>query len=91
VIEAAGGWAELSYKFNSHYTVNLGSTLDNPFARDITVAGGRIRNRAHYIANRFTVGKGLSFGVDYGYWQTKYKALPTGTNNRFNLFVQQAF
>jgi hypothetical protein len=91
VIEAAGGWAELTYKFNSHYTVNLGSTLDNPFARDLTAANGRIRNRAHYIANRFSVGKGFSFGVDYGYWQTKYKGNPTGTNNRFNLYVQQAF
>jgi hypothetical protein len=91
VIEAAGGWAELSYKLNSHYTVNLGATLDNPFARDVPSPAGRIRNRAFYLANRFSLGRGFSFGVDYGYWHTKYKAQPTGINNRFNLFVQQAF
>ena len=91
VIDAAGGWAELSYTFNSHYTAALGTTLDNPDSDDITAANGRIRNRAHYMTNRFTVAHGFSFGLDYGNWQTKYKALPLGNNNRFNLFVQQSF
>jgi hypothetical protein len=91
VIDAAGGWAELSYVFNSHYTAAVGTTLDNPDSDDITAANGRIRNRAHYITNRFTVSHGFSFGLDYGNWQTKYKALPLGNNNRFNLFVQQSF
>jgi len=44
-----------------------------------------------HITNRFPVGRGLSFGFDYGRWQTRYKSLPTGNNNRFNLFVQQTF
>lgn len=91
VIGAAGGWAELSYRFSSKYTLNLGTTLDNPYSVDITSANGRIRNRAHYISNRFSLGRGFSFGVDYGNWETKYRGLPKGTNNRFNLFVQQAF
>jgi uncharacterized coiled-coil protein SlyX len=91
VIGAAGGWAELSFKANSHYTVSGGTTLDSPYASDISAANGRVRNRANYITNRFLVGRGLSFGFDYGRWLTRYKALRTGTNNRFNLFVQQAF
>jgi hypothetical protein len=91
VIGAAGGWVELSLKANSYYTVSGGLTLDNPYSSDISAANGRIRNRANYITNRFTVGRGLSFGFDYGRWLTRYKALRTGTNNRFNLFVQQAF
>ncbi len=91
VIDASGGWAELSYRANSHYTVAFGSTLDSPDASDISAANGRVRNRVNYVTNRFLVGRGLSFGFDYGRWQTKYKVLPTGTNNRFNLFVQQAF
>ncbi len=91
VIGAAGGWAELSFRANSHYTVSGGTTLDSPYASDISAANGRVRNRANYITNRFLVGRGLSFGFDYGRWLTRYKALRTGTNNRFNLFVQQAF
>lgn len=91
VIGATGGWMELSLKANAHYTVSGGLTLDNPYSSDISAANGRIRNRVNYITNRFTVGRGLSFGFDYGRWQTRYKALRTGTNNRFNLFVQQAF
>jgi hypothetical protein len=91
VIDASGGWAEMTYILSSHYTLSLGTTLDSPEASDITAASGRVRNRVHYLTNRFSVGRGLSFGFDYGYWQTKYKNLPTGTNNRFNLYVQQAF
>lgn len=91
VIAASGGWAELSYRVNSHYTAAFGTTLDSPEASDITAANGRVRNRVHYVTNRFLVARGLSFGFDYGRWQTRFKALPEGTNNRFNLFVQQAF
>jgi hypothetical protein len=91
VIGAAGGWVELSLRANSHYTVSGGLTLDNPYSSDISAANGRVRNRANYITNRFTVGRGLSFGFDYGRWLTRFKGLRTGTNNRFNLFVQQAF
>jgi hypothetical protein len=91
VIDAAGGWAELSFRVNSHYTVSGGTTLDSPYGSDISAANGRVRNRANYITNRFIVGRGLSFGFDYGRWQTRYKVLRTGTNNRFNLYVQQAF
>jgi hypothetical protein len=91
VIAASGGWAEMSYRFNDHYTVLFGTTLDNPEASDITAANGRVRNRVHYVGHRFFAGRGLSFGFDYGRWQTRFKALPTGTNNRFNLYVQQAF
>ena len=91
VIDASGGWGELSYKVNEYYTFSFGTTLDSPKASDITSATGRVRNRVHYITNRFFAGRGLSLGFDCGRWQTKFKALPTGTNNRFNLFVQQSF
>ena len=91
VISASGGWAELSYRPNSFYTVSIGTTLDNPDASDITAANGRVRNRVHYITNRFNAKRGLSFGVDYGNWETRFKGLPAGKNNRFNLFVQQSF
>src|SRR5262249_16374506 len=80
VIGAAGGWAELSFKANSHYTVSVGTALDNPYAEDISAANCRVRNRVHSITNRFPVGRGLSFGFDYGRWQTRYKAPPTGKN-----------
>lgn len=91
VIDASGGWAEVSYKFDDHYTLLFGTTLDSPDGSDITAPNGRVRNRVHYVGNRFFAGRGLSFGFDYGRWQTRFKALPTGTNNRFNLYVQQAF
>ncbi len=91
VIHASGGWAEVAFKASSFYTISGGTALDSPDASDITAANGRVRNRVHYITNRFNAGRGLSFGFDYGRWETRFKALPRGTNNRFNLYVQQAF
>jgi uncharacterized coiled-coil protein SlyX len=90
-VRANGGWLETSFRVNKYYLFNLGATLDRPNAHDLTPAGARILNRAYYITNRFSLGKGLSLGFDYANWQTRYKALPTGTNNRFTFYIQNDF
>lgn len=91
VIASSGGWTEALFRVNSHYTAGVGTSLDNPRSSDITTAGGRTRNQVYYVTNRFHVGNGLMLGFDYGRWETRYKELPKGANNRFNLFVQQSF
>ncbi len=90
-ISAKGGWIEASYKASPRYTFNIGTTLDQPDASDLTPANARTRNSTLYLTNRYSFGNGLSMGFDWAYWKTKFKALPTGTNNRFTFFVQQDF
>jgi hypothetical protein len=90
-VSAKGGWIEASYKASPRYTFNVGATLDQPDASDLTPASARTRNSTLYLTNRYSLGNGLSMGFDWAYWRTKFKALPTGTNNRFTFFVQQDF
>ncbi|MCS6861474.1 MAG: hypothetical protein NZT92_14275 [Abditibacteriales bacterium] len=90
-VSAKGGWLEVSYRVSPRYTFNVGMTLDQPDASDLTPASARTRNSTLYLTNRYSFGNGLSMGFDWAYWKTKFKALPTGTNNRFTFFVQQDF
>ncbi len=90
-VRAAGGWAEASFRVNTHYLFNVGTTHDVPNAQDLTPANARIRNRTYYLTNRFSLWHGLGLGFDYAYWQTKFKRLPTGNNNRVTFFIQQDF
>lgn len=90
VVRGRGGWSELKARVNRYWSVAPGFTTDNPVLRDL-VPGSRARNRAFYLANRFTPGGRIEFGLDYLRWQTDYVGRARGTDNRFNLFVQYGF
>jgi hypothetical protein len=45
----------------------------------------------YYVANRYHLGNGLTLGLDWIHWRTKFKALPMGTNNRVMFFIQNDF
>lgn len=90
-VRASGGWLEASFRLHRRYLFNLGATLDLPDAGDLSAAAARTRNLAYYITNRFSLGRGLSIGLDYANWQTKFKGLPRGVNNRFTIYIQNDF
>jgi hypothetical protein len=97
-VSATGGWAEALYQWNSLYTLGGGFTLDDPDNGDVTpftganqTAVGRTLNRSYYIVNRFNPGGGLVIGLDWMLFQTKFRGLDSGSNNRWNLWLQQNF
>jgi hypothetical protein len=90
VVRGRGGWAELQLRINRYWLVAPGFTTDNPVKADLA-AGSRSRNRAFYIANRFTLGGKLETGFDYLRWRTDYLGLLPGFDNRFNIFFQYGF
>ncbi|RMH22360.1 MAG: hypothetical protein D6696_03625, partial [Acidobacteria bacterium] len=85
-IESAGGWLELGFKASEVYSVYVGQTLDDPTDADVP-PGGRIENRASYLVNRFRFGRPFMIGLDYLNWKTRFKGLPSGTDNRLNLYL----
>ena len=99
-IESKGGWIEVLYKHRSN-SLALGWTIDDPdndelpssgtIAANGTTSDGRTKNEAYYISERFKAGSGVEIGIDYLYWQTDYKTLKTGTDNRVNLVFQYNF
>ena len=89
-IDSTGGWAEIGGDLVGRYGVFAGYTIDSP-DRDMVPAGGRTRNSAWYIANRFTASRPLVFGVDYLRWRTEYRGGPSGTDNRINAYAAYSF
>lgn len=99
-IKSKGGWIELLYKRQSN-SLALGWTIDDPDNDDLpssgtiaangTTSDGRTKNEAYYVSERFRAGGGVEMGIDYLYWQTDYKTLKKGTDNRVNLVFQYNF
>lgn len=89
-IASHGGWAELGFKPTANHRIAVGATLDDPDDGDVA-AGGRIRNSAWYVHNKWSIGSGLEIGLNYLRWTTDWKGMSKGTDNRFNLFITHKF
>lgn len=99
-IKSTGGWIELLYVLQRN-SLALGLTVDDPDDNDLpnsstiassgTTTDGRTKNKTYYIAERFKIGSGVEIGVDYIYWQTDYKTLKNGIDNRINMVFQYNF
>jgi len=97
-VPSRGYWGEVLVKPLDWYTVGVGTSRDNPdnsrVSRTIAIspASGAEDNRTGYLFNRFNVGAGLSFGLDYTHWITKWRGGDyEGTDNRFSFFAQYNF
>lgn len=90
LIRSRGGFIELSGKISPRWSFHPGFTTDDPVDEDVPVAG-RTRNRAFYLANRFTLGNNFLIGADYLRWKTNYKGFRRGLDNRINIFFQYNF
>jgi hypothetical protein len=89
-IETRGGWGEIVYRPVSWYQVSVGASVDDPANSDIPT-GGRTLNYVWYVGNRFPVGNGLLFGLDYENWTTRYSGFRQGKASRIKLFASLAF
>jgi hypothetical protein len=85
-VDSKGGWIEAGYDFTRRYSAFVGYTIDSPDEEDLPV-GGRTRNGAWYIVNRFVAGRPFTVGADYLRWTTEYRGAPRGTDNRVNAYV----
>lgn len=89
-IASKGGWLELGYDVSPKHRIAVGYALDDPNDSDVP-NGGRTKNSAWYLHNRFKLSDGVILGVNYLFWKTKWKGLATGTNHRVGVFVQHNF
>jgi hypothetical protein len=97
-VAASGGWCELVARPCTWYQAAVGITTDNPVNGDVVgipngvnANGGRTKNGAWYVSNRFFLGKGLTVGADYTSWTTDYLAYQPGHATLCKFFVQQNF
>lgn len=89
-IRSRGGWSELVLQVLPKWSIHPGISTDDPLDIDVP-EGGRTRNAAFYVGNRFRPGGGFLIGFDYLYWKTQFKGLSPGIDNRINAFFQFGF
>ncbi len=89
-IRSKGGWLELGYQLSPRYRIAIGYTVDDPSDADVP-SGGRTKNSAWYLHNRWRLTDNVDLGVNYLYWTTKWKGQATGIDHRINAFVQHNF
>lgn len=89
-IGSRGGWVEVGGDLTVRYSLVVGYTIDAPDAGDVP-AGGRTRNAAWFIVNRWNAGRPVGFGVDYLRWRTEHRGSPDGTDNRVNAYATYTF
>jgi len=89
-IASKGGWVELIHDISPKHRIAVGYALDDPKDSDVP-NGGRTKNHALYLHNRFKLSPSVSLGISYLFWTTKWKGLTTGTNHRIGTFVQYNF
>jgi hypothetical protein len=91
-IKSRGGWTELVFKPFEWYQPAIGITLDDPVNRDVRgTALPRVYNWAYYVGNRFPVGGGMTFGLDFEFWHTGYLGLEEGTAERIKFWAMMTF
>ena len=89
-VQSMGGWAELGMNLTNTHRMALGFTMDDPEDDDIA-AGGRTKNSAFYVHNRWTVGNNVDVGLNVLFWSTEFAGAATGRDTRFNLYVARKF
>lgn len=89
-IRSRGGWVEFGGDLIGPYAVFAGYTIDAPRESDLP-GGGRTRNSAWFLVNRWNAGRPFGIGLDYLRWETRYQGLPRGIDNRFNAYFTYNF
>jgi len=86
-IRSRGGWFEAGTRTGKIHSIYAGVSLDDPDDDEVG-PGGRIRNRAWWIVNRFETPGPFLVGFDLLRWKTDFAGLAPGTDNRINAYVQ---
>ncbi len=84
-ISATGGWVEIGLHLSDVFRLNVGYTLDDPADRDVP-SQGQVKNAAWYVVNQFQLHRLLLVGIDYVRWDTTFKDLDDGLDNRINAY-----
>ena len=70
-IASRGGWVELAYKSAHGTQLNVGASMDDPDADDLS-NGARDRNQAFWGTAIHDAGGGLRYGIEVSRWETRY-------------------
>lgn len=95
-IETTGGFVSAGYAFSPEADVNFGYGLDDPDNDTLPAAGARSKNSVLFINYFRKLGGGITTGVEFSQWTTKYfkgagVAESKGENTRIQTMLTYAF
>ncbi len=85
-IRSSGGWVELGMRSGARHRAAIGYTVDNPKDADVP-AGGRTKNYAYYLHNKWALSEPIDLGINLLYWVTEYSGMRKGKDLRLNVFA----
>jgi hypothetical protein len=85
-IKATGGWAQVSYQPDQEWQVHAGFGLDNPSDKNLS-PGMRAKNGFVFLNALWKIIPCVTVGLEYSHWETEYKEMSRGKDNR----VQTSF
>ena len=83
-IPSSGGWVHVLVKPSEGWKLYVGAMMDTP-DEEAVPEGGRTRNQAVYLVNRYRPWKSFQAAIEYLHWTTEYKGVDDGTANRVDL------
>jgi opacity protein-like surface antigen len=89
-VRSTGGWLEVGLKTSPRHRVAVGYTMDDPKDGDVPT-GGRTKNYAAYLHNKWSLSEALDLGLNLLDWVTDYKGMARGRAFRVNFFAAYKF
>ncbi len=89
-ISTTGLWAQLMFAADKKWQHSAGFGIDNPDTEDLN-NGNRDKNSVFFVNTMFRLMPKLTLGLEYSYWETKYKNMAKGTDNRLQTSVIYAW
>ncbi len=89
-IASSGGWVHVLVKPSEGWKLYAGVLMDTPDEETVP-EGGRTRNQAVYLVNRYRPWKNFQAAVEYLHWTTEYKQSHDGTANRVDLHFTYSY
>ena len=89
-IRARGGWAQITQRIGSRWTLHAGYGTDDPFNQDLA-SGERQRNSEVFGNVLFRIAGGLRLGLELSWWSTAWLDYPDATAFRAETAVLLAF
>ena len=80
-IKTMGGWVQVRYQPDQEWQVHAGFGLDNPSNKDLS-PGMRTKNSFIYFNTLCEIISSVTVGLEYSHWETEYKEMSRGTDNR---------
>ncbi len=93
-VHSQGYWIEFGGRPSQALELFVGYSADEPNRTDVTnggAAAGRTRNEIGYAGGKIISWKPVEVGFEYMHWETDFRGIAEGRDNRYRLWIAYHF